>query len=306
MGLVSVFHTLTYYVIFHRIVFLLLKLRVIDGEQYCAFVHDINTGFMGVHNGPSPVLEPNLRKHIRRAREEDWITHQVHLHALASLLKGIALAKKLDNSELENDHRRQSVQTLAALAVAVRTHGWTDSDESVAEVAEVFDMDPSDLKRQASKLLVEHLSDVSERLIRWENKTTKALVENEVKTDVDELRFARIDYGLALYDVSTIGNDLDGQITACSELVWNYETTNDKVAASKWGAKLVNLLSSKGDSRETVTALNSLGRELMKLNRNQEAASKLRQAVLLAEELEDADLVQTSQTFLDVANFMLK
>jgi hypothetical protein len=258
MQTVSIYHILTYYSVFQRIVWFLLQHDVITPETFVQLAPKINEGFFGAPKDGPEVYEQNLR-----------------------VLCGVASVMGLQ-------WVRRDIEMLAQ------------------RVGEVYDQDSDAFAFRLMDYIEHSLSSMDAVLDDWILRTSVTMGETDDPRLKGLLRRARVDYGLARYDVLAYLQDIDAQVRLCSDLVFWMRCAGDSDAAREWSEILVNLLQGQGKSHNAAQAMFHQGRALFFDQEHEEAANVLRQAFLLAERLGDSKLSAMCKQFLGHTDFFLQ
>ncbi len=316
MQTVSIYHILTYYSVFQRIVWFLLQHDVISAETFIQLATKINAGFFGAPEDGPPILYPRLSQHMRRTWCDDWRTAEVPVYALTSvILSEGSMFPFQQMGELRDDvleaqideTRGQNLRVLCGVA-SVMDIQWVREDiETLAQqVGEVYEQDAETFAFRLMDYIEHSLLGMDTVLDDWILKASVALGETDDPHMKRLLRRARVDYGLARYDVLAYLQDIDAQAELCSDLIFWMRCAGDADAAREWSETLVNLLQSQGESGQVAQALFQQGQRLFYDGHHDESANKLRQSLVLAEQLGDEVLSRKCEQFLGYTEFFLK
>ena len=315
MQALPVIHTLSYYSVFQRIVWLLYDHRVIDAASFHELVTAINTGFFGPPDGDPPALCPAVGRHVQRTWSDDWRAAKVPLYALATVIlprgprfKGHA--GEPAGEELVGpvrDTGKQDLRVLCGLAAVVGV-SWVKGDVQVLaqEAAEVYKSNSNDFASQLTDYVENNLSHVDRILEKWSRRATIALGKTNHPDTERLLRRARVDYAVGRYDVLQCLQATDAQIRLCSDLIFWTTRAGDVVSSRQWGVTLVDLLVAQGNGPEAARAMFGQGEALFLGQEREEAANVLRRACLLAERLGDGKLASKCERFLGYTEFFLR
>ena len=315
MQTVSIYHILAYYSVFQRIVWLLLQHDVIDVEGFARLVTEINGGFFGAPNEEPPALSPRLGRYIQPVWRDEWRRAEVPLYALASVILSEYSIFEPPVSQPEDDElaaqmdkiHEQNLRVLCGI-VGVMGISWLSKDiEMLAEqVGQVYGQDVDNFAFQLMGHVEHSLSSIDALLDDWIRTATIALGQTDDPHLKALLYRARVDYGLARYDVLEYLQDTDAQVRVCSELIFWMRRTGDSNAAREWSETLVNHLQAQGESLKVAQALLEEGRRLFYSGHHDESANKLRQSLVLAEQLGDEVLSERCKKSLEHAEFFLR
>jgi hypothetical protein len=305
MQTVSIYHILAYYSVFQRIVWLLLQHSVIDTETFVQLVTQINRGFFGGLEDDSPILCPRVCRHMQRVWCDDWWSAEVPYHALGSVVLVSHWLKSLPVKEAGAQVIEQNLRVLCGIA-SVTGLSWAMKDSiACASVAEVYGQNANAFATRARRAVSNSLSDVAAILEGWTRQITVTLGRSEAPHLVKLLLQARIDYGMANYDILACIGDVDAQIRLCSDLVFWMRCAGASDDSQEWSVTLVGLLQSQGKGQETAHAMFHQGRDLFYDGDYQESANILRQALALAERLGDGQLSTQCEQYLGHTEFFL-
>lgn len=320
MQTLHVLYTLAYYIVFQRMVWLLLQHDVIDVGKFVQLVTSINSGFFGAPDEKPPALCPRLSRHMQRVWRDDWRTTEVPSYALASVvLTEYPVSKPLVpeplDGEPKDDERearvhgthKQNRRVLCGIA-SVMGISWLRRDCEILarQVSEVYNQDGNTFALQMMDHVEHSLSSIEATLDDWTRRVTIALGEIDDPHLRGHLCRARVDYGLARYDVLAYLKDVETQARLCSDLIFWMRRAGDSDAAKGWSETLVNLLEGQGKGHEAAQALFYQGRAHFLDQEHEEAATILRQALLLAERLGDIKLSGWCEQFLGHTEFFLQ
>ena len=144
-------YNLKYFVIFDRLIHLMLINEVIDELTYLKQIQDLITGFFGdPSNHTPPAKQPRIRHHLRYAWSEHWMSNDVDLYALASILKAIETQKQVEYDENETNLQQLWFHVLASVLTAVSLPTLFEKFETLEpleDVAFVHQQDPSTMAR---------------------------------------------------------------------------------------------------------------------------------------------------------------
>jgi len=132
-----------------------------------------------------------------------------------------------------------------------------------------------------------------------------SIAETEEDGSEEFYRKARADYRLGQYCLFEVIGDVEAQTKLCSDLIFWLQRVGELELAQQFQNKLVELLTSQGNSDELAKALYRQGRQLFFNGKHEDAANLLRQFALLAEQLEDGELVGYCYQYLGYTEFFL-
>jgi len=306
--------------VFQRIVWLLLQHDVIDVDKFVRLVTSINGGFFGAPDEEPPALCPRLSRHMQRVWRDDWRTTEVPSYALASVVLtqypvSRPLVPEPPDGEPKDDERKarmheiyeQNRRVLCGIA-SVMGILWLSRDCEILaqQVSQVYNQDGNAFALRMMDHVEHSLSSIEVTLDNWTRRVTIALGKNDDPHPKGRLCRARVDYGLARYDVLAYLKDVETQARLCSDLIFWMRRAGDSDAAKEWSETLVNLLEGQGKGPEAAQALFYQGRAHFLDQEHEEAATVLRQAFLLAERLGDSKLSGWCKQFLGHTEFFLQ
>lgn len=167
MQSISILQTLTYFIVFQRIVWLLLKHEVIDRDEFTRLVLEMNAGFFGTWNEWAPLCTPRLHRHIRRVWQAEWRKYEVAQYALVSMelaLRWIEQSKTAGETKLQAE--RQLVRVYASIALVINTASLTKDAGAWAQIAKVY-QDEEELTTLIRKRITHHHSNTLEPIRKF-------------------------------------------------------------------------------------------------------------------------------------------
>ncbi len=288
-------HLISYFSVFHKIVWLLYRHRAIDKSKLDEFVMEIHAGFFGNFTDTVvPFGATELRNHLKWIYSQLWKDNLAYLYALSSLIA-------TEDRSLE--HKEQYIQALTCIFAFVSPQEILVDQVGITQVANSYNMTQEFLSRKLSRIINELLPDALDRLETW--STTTVLMLKDLEND--ELRVqqaALICIGIASERITEYLKDKEQQISYCADLVYWTSRLNNSTLSSYYQEKLVELHKEKGDLRSAAHTLLAKGNEYRSNGDHRQAVKYLLQAKSLAKELNDKSLLKTIDTFLSVARFL--
>jgi len=308
-------YTLAYYVVFQRIAWLLFQHNVIDSDSLGQLVTGINSSFFGAPDEASPALCPRLSRHTQRVWRDDWRTTEVPLYALTSVILTERPVFEPPMREPRDDQlaarmheiHEQNLRVLCGIA-SMMDISWLSSDiETLSrQVGEVYDWNGDELAFQLMDHIEHSFSSIEAILDDWSRGVTIALGKIDDPHLIRRLHQARVDYGLARYDILAYLQDIEAQTKLCSDLIFWMRQADDADATREWSKILVSLLQAQGAIDQVAQALFQEGQRLFGDGYHNESANRLRQSLVLAEQLGEEGLSEKCKQYLEYTEFFLK
>lgn len=304
MQTATVHHILSYYVIFHRIIWLLSQHHAITEDELYDFVFRINTSFFGTLDDLAPVRCPTLQHHIQRVWSEEWKQSQTLSFALGSMLISLNDRPKQDDEYLEF-----SKQLCRILTCAIVIGGWdtlNDVEKFIEPAAQVYAESTIRLSRQLEKLIQENLDVVSKTLSEWQSQAIVG--QKNEKGELPQRLAARAtaDYGLAAYDIAVKTDNIEKQKSIGKELPFWLRRLGREVEAAHLEDELLALVALDDDVGRLARTLYDQGWNLFHDHAYGEALAKFRQSVKLADKIKDPELATKARRAQDHTEFMIR
>jgi hypothetical protein len=306
MQIASIHHKATYYTVFQRITWLLLEHGVIDTARFIDLVCQINAGFFGLPSDDPPILCPRLRTHLRSVWYQEWEAYDMSAHVLASLYIVNLLVSGIDDEALPAQLEQQAAWVLAGLTSIVGPPKFTQSNDAYSRLAEWYHEDEIDLILQTEQNYNTRLANINQILNRWSQRVTIALENTKDELLRKLLLQARVDYGRARYYALDLLQNLQEQTNLCSNLILWTRFAGDEEGSKQYRERLILLLQAQGFSHGAAEKLFEQGVNLFLSSEHKEAATKLHQALILAEQTNDAVLLKKCNQYLGYTKFFLK
>lgn len=305
MQIASIHQKVTYYIVFQRITWLLLEHKVIDTASFIDLICQINAGLFGSPNEDPPVLCPRLRPHLRLVWHQEWEAYEMAAYVLASLFMVNQLVLQIKDEGLLAQTKQQSIWVLAGLTSVVGPPKFAELSSVYSQLAAWYRQDEVDLVLQAEENYMTRLADINQLLDHWSQMVTIAL-ENINDMHLRKLLLqAKIDYNLARFCIFEILQDIEKQTELCSQLISWMRFAGDLGGVRQFTERLVLLLQAQGLSHDAAVSLFAQGVNLFLSGKHSEAAAKLNQASILAEQINDDPLLKRCKQYLNYTEFFL-
>jgi len=314
METAPVFHILAYYNVFQRIIWLLYTSKVINLDKFLHFSVQINRGLFGDVTSGSPVFSPHIHRIIRREWRQAWLDEGTALYALASAWAAYDYSDRIRSEEADSEVElpvselpsQLDIQILSCVATVADVWVVLEDADTRAEVANVYDLQPENLWYELDHFVGHHMREITDNLRLWLRNTTLAMAETEDDRQLKILRRARVDYCIALYQIFQSLSDTESQVKTCSDLIFLADRAGDDSTVQKYQDKLIELLREQGHLDDLSNELFSKGRDAFFDQEYEEAGNCLRQAILIAEQTEDIDLLRLCNQYLEWISYFLK
>lgn len=165
--------------------------------------------------------------------------------------------------------------------------------------AEFYAVEPSQLAKQLESLLEHNLGYLAEILTKWYLNAMSGHEKKEGDLPRRLATRAKVDYGLAAYDVARRSGDVEWQKEIGAKLPFWLREIGRHNEAEQLEDQQVALLSQTGNAAEMAKSLYDQGFNLMLYHAYPLATSKLRQALRLAESSGDSQLASRAERALD-------
>jgi tetratricopeptide (TPR) repeat protein len=304
MQTATVHHILSYYVIFHRIICLLSQHHAITEDELYDFGFRINTAFFGTLDDLAPVRCPTLQHHIQRAWSEEWKQSQILAFALGSMLISLNNRTNQDEESLESTKQLRRILTCAVIIGGLDI--LKDAEEIFDPLVRVYDVSVVRLSRQLKDFIQGNLDLMSRTLTEWQSQAIVG--QKNEKGELPQRLAARatVDYGLAAYDIALHTNNIEKQKVMCRDLPFWLRQLGRTDEAARLEDDLLAVIALGNETRSLARMLYQQGQNLFHDQAYNKAASKLRQAIKLADQDNDAELVNKARRTLDNVEFMLR
>jgi hypothetical protein len=304
---VSTYRIIAYFSIFHKIIWLLWKHKVIDDGKFASFVFQINIGFFGNPlDGIVPFALPEAYNHLNTRYLMHWKENSTHLYALASLIF-------LEDKDMLGDTREIlniSIDDLFTHVLSCICPILNPSDlfleDEISPVALSYGMDKSKFLNKLTKIFKKYSRDVFMRLDEWNNNTSLQMKDVDPESDKTLFLKTTISIGVGSERISKYLNMQDEQINYCTDLIFLATRIEDFELASYYQQQLIELLREKGNLSSLARELMIQGKEFTLKGDYDQAFISLLKAQTIADELLDMSLKKNINIHLSMARFLSK
>lgn len=260
-------YNLKYFVIFHRLVHLILSHELIDEITYLKLIQDLNSSFFGEPaNSTPPAKQSRICHHLRYAWSEQWLSDDVDLYALASLLKAIDIRKRIEDEKNETPLQQLWLQVLAGVLTVISLPTLLDRVETLEPLEDVAFVHQQDPSAMAMVLLERIQTDLPQVITIFEDWSRKVAFDSHDALGIDEIGLlyqANVDYRRALFFIYSFLGETDKQINLGRELIFWSHRAGDESESKQWGARVIEIYRQQGDSEEIALALYHQANKLM-------------------------------------------
>jgi HKD family nuclease len=301
----TIYHLLSYFVIFHRIAWILESHQALTLIEYLELAGEINGAFFGELEDNAPVRCPTQRHHIQSVWAEEWQETQALSFALVTALFALQNLAALP-AELGTSLSRRALKICACGTVIVGWRAMQGGQDLLSPAGPVFDCSESKLAPFLAKFLKTNLKHILTGLERWQDQAIAGQNSREPELSRDLAARATADYGMAAYDIARQLQNIEAQQRICTELpFWLREVSRNEEAAELEN-DLLALLALDGDAGEMINQIYEQAKRLFFDKAYQDARSKLHQALTLASANGRADLSVQIQHLLENVEFFIR
>lgn len=303
MKYASAHYLLAYFSIFHRLIRLLLKHKVIDNLTYGLFLTKINNGYFGdPGEGKAPLENPDTFNHLEKKYKGQWIENFVHLHALSSLFHLEALMRKEDALEQTDFCIEDSYTQILACCFCVFSPTELFITEDIEFFSRSFGIDSLTLRNRLEQILQKYSKNSLAKLIQWSDHIYMKMKDRQ--SEKINLLNVLVNVGIGSERICDYLGLTEQRINHCTDIAFTANRLGDIELANTYQQLLIQLLRDRGDLPSLARALINQGREYTIEQNYDQAVLSLLQAQAIAIELSDASLLKNVQIHLSAAQFL--
>lgn len=298
----AVGHILIYYVTFQRVLYLLYKHHGLEDTDYLDLMWGINNGFFGSDSATPPVADPCRQRHIRHIYGDQWLDTEVPFYALASIWQAKQWLAQVNDPERSVQWQSLTQQMLACLRLVIQLPVLYQTIESLtplSDLSHVYETAVEDLALSFHSLLTFEGQEQADILRRWCGHA--AFDPNEIPAGRLASRWyqANVDYRRALYGLYVQYQETTQLKPLVQELTFWLRRADRPDEAQIWGRRLVDLYRQEGDDGETAVALYHHAQQLLFAKEYALAEQFAREALTLADKLDNHRQSQRFQKLLE-------
>jgi hypothetical protein len=290
------FHSIAYFSIFQKIVWLLYKHKAIDEVKLVKFISEIHRGFFGDSEDGVPFGAPELNNHLSWRYRQQWDDNFTPYYALSSLIVIEKLTSRFDDL---------FTQALANICSIKRPADLLKDDTALLQIAESYNIHPEKLLRKLSSNIERLLPEALSRLDQW-NTTTTVMLNDLEDDEIKIQRAALVSIEIAAEGITEHLGNYEQQIYHCTEVLFWTSQLNYSSLNNQYQERLIELLKAKGDLPSLTRALIQQGKMYDSEHNYKRAINVFLQAKSIAKEAGDPSLLRVIEVFLSKARYSLK